>query len=73
MFGDYAGAEPVIAQALLWDPNSSLVQTYYGFCLQRSGKPSEARRAYARAMQLSPNQAAVNGLDEIAKLGLRAN
>ncbi len=73
IFGNYAEAGQVIAQALLWDPNSSLVQTYYGFYLQHSGQLSEAKQAYARAMQLNPNSAAATGLEEISKLGLQAN
>ncbi len=73
IFGDSAGAEQVMAQALLWDPNSALVQTYNGFYLQRRGEIALARAAYARALQLSPNTAAASGLEQVSKLGVGAN
>ena len=63
----------MFAQALLWDPNSALVQTYLGFYLQRTGRLPEARQAYLRALQLSPNDAARQGFDQLSKLGVGPN
>ena len=69
IFGDYPAAERVFAQALLWDPNSALVETYLGFYFERVGRLAEAKQAYLRAMQLAPNDAAFVGFNQLSKLG----
>ena len=67
IFGDYPAAEQVLAQALIWDPNSALVQTYLGFYFQRTGRLAEAKQAYTRAMQLAPNDAAYIALNQLSQ------
>ncbi len=60
-------AGPVFERLNAWDPNSGTAQTYYGFYLQRAGRPVEAEAAYRRALSLDPKQAAGTGLEQILR------
>ena len=73
IFGDYAAAGRVFDKVLVWDPNSALVQTYLGFYLQRTGQLADAKQAYARALELAPNEAAAIGFNQVSKLGAGSN
>ncbi len=64
--GDFAGAAAVFHEALRWDPNSSLVYTYYGFFLQSSGRAEEARLAYQKALALGFVAAASENLSRLS-------
>ena len=64
---DFDEAGRVFDRLLTWDPNSGIAQTYYGFYLQRAGRPVEAAAAYQRALSLDPNAAAGDGLRQIRR------
>lgn len=64
--GDFAAAEPVFTYVLHWDPNSSLVYTYYGFFLQSAGRAVEARAAYRHALSLGYVAAAGENLNHLS-------
>ncbi len=58
-------AGPIFDRLMAWDPNSGTALTYYGFYLQRAGRPVEAEAAYRRGLSLDPKAAASTGLDQI--------
>lgn len=65
--GMFDEARPVFERLMSWDPNSGTAQTYYGFYLQRAGRPMEAEAAYRRALGLDPKPAATTGLEQILR------
>ena len=62
-------AAPVFDEALRWDPNSSMVYTYYGFYLQSAGRDTDARAAYQRALALGYIDTASQNLGLLSNTG----
>jgi O-antigen ligase len=71
--GDIQSAGRVFDQALRWDPNSSVVYTYYGFFLTRAGRVAEASLAYQKALALGYTAAASEGLNQLSRQRQTAN
>lgn len=65
--GRYAEAAPIYHQATALNPSSSAIHLYYATHLRISGRYDEAERMYKKSLALHGNEAAVLGLELLAK------
>jgi O-antigen ligase len=63
--GDFSNAEKLFARAFDWDPNLGQIYAFYGAFLELEGRNDEAAKAYRHSNELSANQIATAGLQQI--------
>jgi O-antigen ligase len=63
--GDFKKADTYFNQAFKWDPNLGQIYAFYGARLQLEGRDQDANAAYQRSNELSVNQIAIGGQQQI--------
>jgi tetratricopeptide (TPR) repeat protein len=63
--GDFSKADRLFARAFDWDPNLGQIYAFYGAFLELEGRNDEAAKAYRRSNELSANEIATTGLQQI--------
>jgi O-antigen ligase len=63
--GDFQKADTYFNQAFKWDPNLGQIYAFYGARLQLEGRDKDAIAAYQRSNELSVNQIAIDGAQQI--------
>jgi tetratricopeptide (TPR) repeat protein len=63
--GDFQKADTYFNQAFKWDPNLGQIYAFYGARLQLEGRDQDAIAAYQRSNELSVNQIAIGGAQQI--------
>ena len=63
--GDFQKADTYFNQAFKWDPNLGQIYAFYGARLQLEGRDKDAIAAYQRSNDLSVNQIAIGGAQQI--------
>ena len=63
--GDFKKADTYFNQAFKWDPNLGQIYAFYGARLQLEGRDKDAIAAYQRSNELSVNQIAIGGAQQI--------
>ena len=63
--GDFSNADRLFAKAFDWDPNLGQIYAFYGAFLELEGRNDEAAKAYRRSNELSANEIATAGLQQI--------
>ncbi|MBV8099698.1 MAG: O-antigen ligase family protein [Verrucomicrobia bacterium] len=63
--GDFQKADTYFNRAFKWDPNLGQIYAFYGARLQLEGRDKDAIAAYQRSNELSVNQIAIGGAQQI--------
>jgi tetratricopeptide (TPR) repeat protein len=63
--GDFSNADRLFASAFDWDPNLGQIYAFYGALLELEGRNDQAAKAYRRSNELSANEIAAAGLQQI--------